>query len=95
MTSEYPDDIPTTVCDLFERLALEVAGCGFKRYSARAVLHRLRWHFNIEKGDRGFKCNDHWTPALARWFLKRHPELAKFFELRELTGAEAQWKDDE
>lgn len=95
MTSEYPDDIPTTVCDLFERLALEVAGRGFKRYSADSILHRLRWHFNIEKGDRGFKCNNNWTAPLARWFLGRHPELAKFFELRERTGAAAQWKDDD
>lgn len=95
MTSEYPEDVPTAICDKFEQLALEVATKGHKRYSARTILHRLRWHFHIDKGDRAFKANNNWTPAMARWFLDRHPELPKFFELRERIGADAQWKDDE
>jgi len=80
---DYPEGVPADICDLFEELALEVIDRGFKRYSARAILHRMRWHFQIEKGNRGFKCNDHWTPPLARWFIERHPEHEKFFELRE------------
>lgn len=84
--NDYPDGVPRNICDLFERLSLEVARRGFKRYSARAVLHRLRWHFNIEKGERDFKCNNNWTAALSRWFLKRHPELPDFFELRERSS---------
>lgn len=79
---DYPEEVPDDICDLFEDLALEVAGRGFKRYSADAILHRMRWHFHIEKGDREFRCNDHWTAPLARWFLERHPEHKKFFELR-------------
>jgi hypothetical protein len=91
--SEYPEGIPAPICDKFERLALDVASMGYKRYSADSVLHRLRWHYHIEKGDRGFKCNNNWTAPLARWFLKRHPELPKFFELRERTGPAEQWID--
>jgi hypothetical protein len=37
---------------------------------------------HIERGLREFKCNDHWTAPLARWFMKRHPQLEDFFELR-------------
>ena len=80
--TKYPDAIPPVICDLFERLALDVIDRGFKRYSADAILHRVRWHYHIERGDRGFKCNDHWTATLARWFIDRHPEHKKFFELR-------------
>lgn len=81
--SDYPAGIPADVCDLFERLALEVNGRGYARYSSDAVLHRIRWHMQIERGNRAFKCNDHWTAPLARWFLARHPECRGFFELRE------------
>ena len=80
-----PADIPVEVCSLFETLAMKIAKAGHPRYSADAILHRIRWEYQIEKGDRDFKCNDHWTAPLARWFLARHPDLAanKFFALRE------------
>lgn len=80
---EYPEDIPPEVCDLFERLALQVRSRGLERYSADALTHQIRWHFNIERGDREFKANNNWTSVLARWFLAKHPELPKFFETRE------------
>lgn len=79
----YPDGVPAEVCALFEKLALEVHARGYARYSSDAILHRIRWTMQIDRGDRAFKCNDHWTAPLARWFLARHPECPKFFELRE------------
>jgi hypothetical protein len=84
----YPDGVPQDVCLLFEKLSLEVAAMGFERYSARAVLHRIRWHHQIERGERGFKANNNWTPAMSRWFMKRNPRLDGFFELRERTEIE-------
>lgn len=83
---QYPDGIPGPVCDLFETLALSVASRGFPRYSARALLHQIRWHYQIEKGNREFKCNNNWTPAMSRWFIARHPTMSEFFELRESHG---------
>ena len=75
--------IPDEVRNLFERFALEVSKRGFKRYSADAILHHIRWHYHIELGDGEFKCNNNWTSALARWFIGRHPGLPGFFETRE------------
>lgn len=83
----YPEGIPADVCLKFESLALELFGLGFKRYSADAILHRIRWHWQVERGDRGFKVNDHFTAPLARWFLARNPKAAGFFELRERAEA--------
>lgn len=83
-----PPGVPADVAQKFEELALQVAGQGFARYSSDALLHRIRWHFQIERGLREFKCNDHWTAPLARWFLTRHPSLKGFFELRERRPAE-------
>jgi hypothetical protein len=77
------EGIPQDVLDLFDQLADSIIAAGFDRYSARALLHRIRWHFKVEKGDREFKCNDHWTPRMARSWLLRHPERPNFFETRE------------
>lgn len=91
----FPLGIPIAVCDKFEELALIIAENGYKRYSSDAILHRIRWHMQIERGDRAFKANNNWTAPLARWFLAKHPELPKFFELRERTGAASEWIDAE
>lgn len=74
--------IPPGVIALFEKLALTIASAGFAHYSARAVLHRIRWHFHIDQGDKEFKCNNNWTPVMARWFMDKHPELGEFFRTR-------------
>jgi hypothetical protein len=78
--------IPLEVYELFDALALQVVARGYSRYSSDAILHRIRWHYHIDKGDREFKCNDHWTATLARWWLKKHPEYPEFFELRILRS---------
>lgn len=78
-----PDGIPIEVCVLFERLALQVSRNGYERYSSDAILHRIRWELQIEKGDREFKANNNWTAPLARWFLANHPDMPKFFETRQ------------
>lgn len=77
------DDVPADVRRLFETMALEVHKAGLKRYSARAIMHRIRWHHHIERGDAEFKINNKHSAPLARWFLKNHPELPDFFETRE------------
>lgn len=80
---KVPDGVPQQVADKFEELALDVKAQGFARYSADAILHRLRWHFQIERRNRDFALNNNWAAPLARWFLARHPECRGFFELRE------------
>ena len=84
------DDIPPEVMTEFERLAIRVRDSGFRRYSADAILHRIRWEMSVERGNREFKVNDHWSAPLARWFLGRHPEpeYKGFFKLRERRAAE-------
>jgi hypothetical protein len=77
-----PPGVPADVAGLFERLALDVAGRGFDRYSARALAHRIRWHERVDRGNREFVFNNNWTPALARWVMSRHEKLAGFFETR-------------
>lgn len=76
-------EVPCDVREQFLELARLLRTRGFKRHSADAVLHRIRWMGAVEKGDREFKCNDHWTAPLARWAMEEDPALAGLFELRE------------
>lgn len=86
---DAPDGVPQDVAKLFERIALEIHAKGWKRYSADAVLHQVRWHRHFTYNDRAFKANNNWTAPLARWFLERHPNMAGFFELRERISEDA------
>ena len=81
-----PAGVPADVCKLFEQMTFSVLRSGFDKYSARAVMHRMRWHEHVEKGNREFKFNNNWTPYLARWFEAKHPEYNGFFEKRRVRG---------
>ena len=76
------DQIPEKVYAHFADLTFKAMEAGYNHYSADAILHRIRWHMNIEKGDREFKCNDHWTAQLSRWFHDQYPEHDGFFRTR-------------
>ncbi|MGJ4928128.1 hypothetical protein ACQR1I_16645 [Bradyrhizobium sp. HKCCYLS2038] len=78
-----PEGVPAEVCGQFERVALELVGAGWFRYSADAILHRIRWHMQVERGQRDFKVNNNWSAPLARWFAARNPEHAGLFETRQ------------
>lgn len=84
VSHELPRGVPPDVCALFEKLTLELINAGWAHYSARAILHRIRWHFHVEKGDRNFKANNNWTPAMARWFMEVYPSSRGFFRIRML-----------
>lgn len=89
-SERYPENVPPEVCQLFEKLALQVRAAGFTRYSADAILHRLRWEAQIERGNREFTVNNDWAAPLARWTMNRHIDLAtiKFFETRKSPTTE-------
>lgn len=76
------EEIPEDVRRQFELVTLEVIESGRRRYSAKAIMERIRWHREIEKGEREFRVNNNWTAKLARWFMRRHPDHEGFFECR-------------
>jgi hypothetical protein len=77
--------VPADVVVLFEKLTWDVWETGRNHYSARAILHRIRWHYDIDRGMRTFKCNNNWTPLMSRRLMKKYPkELTGFFRIRVL-----------
>lgn len=70
---------------LFEKFSLQAARKK-TRFSAKAIMHRIRWETEIEYDDREFKIDDGWISHYARKFLRKHPELEGFFETRVRKG---------
>jgi len=79
----------------FLELAWMVRGRGFTKWSARAIMQRLRWFSSFETSDPNwgsdFKINNNYTPYYARKAMREYPEDfdiegAEFFELRELKA---------
>lgn len=68
---------------LFVNYTFGVIRAGHTRFSSDAVLHRIRWHMNVDvrtKDD--FKINDHYSAYYARCFRAIYPKHADLFEIR-------------
>ena len=73
---------------LFVRFAREARDAGRIRFSADAILHRIRWECDVnERRDGGFKCNDQYAGRYARKLIAEDESFADFFELRGLRTA--------
>lgn len=75
----------------FQQFAYQAIDAGHSRYSADAILHRIRWHVTVEtKGD-VFKLNNNHSAYYGRLFAKMYPNH-NIFETRELTsGVDEAW----
>jgi hypothetical protein len=77
------------VYEAFVRFAREAKRRGLKKYSADAVIQRLRWHFMIDLDgprDGEFLINDNFSAYFARKAMAEHPDLQGFFCLRRLRS---------
>lgn len=85
---EIFDNANPMVYRLFKKFAWQVKLKGHNHYSARSIIHRLRWHVLFEtESDDGFKINDHWSPYYARKLMAEYPgTFGTFFELRGLKA---------
>ena len=76
------------VWDWFCEFAFQAHDIGKERFSARTIVHRIRWEVMLQgRDDQGFKINNDWSPFLARDFMRLYPECDGLFELREQTTA--------
>ncbi len=74
------------VWQLFKQLAAKAMVRGKKKFSARAILHLIRWEFEIEQGNAAFKVNDHYSSRCGRKLMQEDARFKDFFELRPLGG---------
>jgi hypothetical protein len=82
MLSERPD-----VYTEFVQLALKAKRSGRKRFGAKSIAEILRWNRMVERNESDdFAINNIFTSRLARKAMEDYPELAGFFETRELKS---------
>ena len=75
------------IWELFERFTERAIARGFKNLSADMVVHRIRWEVYVETVSADdYKINNNHVAYYARKWLEKHPEHAKFFELRKVRG---------
>lgn len=67
----------------FKELAMMMRARGRQRYSARTIIEKMRWDYDIAKtsGD-VFEINGDFVPIYVRLLIHNHPEFNDFFELR-------------
>lgn len=71
------------VYGLFCAYTLEIFDTGRKSYSADAIVHRIRWHVEIEtRSDDDFKINNNFVAFYARKAMREIPKLKDFFHTR-------------
>jgi len=75
------------IWDAFERFALGAATRN-KKLGAKAVMERVRWETEIERGEEFKVCNSY-TAYYARIFAQKHPQHAELFEFRNIKGLAA------
>lgn len=75
------------VWDLFCKFTFEMKDKGFNNYSSNAIFERIRWEKDMGgDGVTQFKLNNNYRAFYARAFMKKYPEYAGFFRLREQTS---------
>ena len=72
----------------FLKYTKEVIKSGYKKYSVKHILGRVRWHLKFEvEGNHEYKINDAFTSRYARMFASDYPEWATFFNYRKLRSS--------
>lgn len=72
---------------LFRQYAYELLRAGRKRYGAKSIIERIRWHMATSgKQDEDWKINNVYTSRYVRKLVEEHPEFEGFFELRKLQS---------
>jgi hypothetical protein len=83
--SKFDADNPH-VYELFKKFTEQIVKAGAKTYSARAIIHRIRWHTDIDtESVDTFKINNNHSPYYARKYMSEFPSRAGMFRVREVT----------
>lgn len=82
---------------LFRKFTRIARNAGLPKYSADAILHRIRWHLDVEvihtEADIDpFKINNNYSAHYARKMMKRNPAFQGFFETRVLKNGKGKKK---
>lgn len=70
----------------FERLALQAARRGRRRFGAKAIWEVMRWEMALSTTEEEPRLNNNHVAYYVREFMRRNPRHASLFETRERTA---------
>lgn len=70
------------VYSMFKIFACQLRQGGLSHYGSKAIMERIRWHFEVEHKQKDFKVNNNYASCYARLLMREAPEFKGFFELR-------------
>ena len=70
----------------FKQYAFAMKKTGRKRYSAKCIMERIRWDFDMKYKSTEFKISNSFTSLYVRLLILREPEFRKFFQLKKVHG---------
>ena len=71
------------IYELFKMFTFQMISAGREQYSARTIIHRIRWHTDLHaRSADGFKINNIYSPFYARKFEREFPQHEGFFAKR-------------
>jgi hypothetical protein len=66
--------------------AFRMKRAGVSHYGVKAILEAMRFSYTILRGPEAWKVNNNYGSRLGRLAMREYPELAGFFETRELRS---------
>lgn len=71
----------------FRQFAFDAIYNGIRRFSAYAIMQRIRWEIEVNTHGSSYKINNNHIAFYARMFMRDYPEHSDFFQLRVLRAA--------
>lgn len=70
------------VYKLFAQYANQLMSQGITHYGSKAIMERIRWHYEVERRAGDFKLNNNYASCFARLLMNEDPSFKSFFETR-------------
>lgn len=79
----------------FETFAYRMKRTGKRRYSAKAIMERIRWEHDLHHPDTEFKISNSFTSLYVRLLIWNNRDFADFFQLKRVKGLQRHIEKDE
>lgn len=71
------------VYDLFDKYTKELIHAGHRKFSADAIIQRIRWDGAVQTNGDTYKINNNIRAGYPRLWMENNPEHQGFFETRD------------
>ena len=90
----YHTDNPH-VYEAFRKCAFEMRDTGRTKYSAKNIVEKIRWDYDIANTHDTFKINNDFIAIYARLLVYHWPQFEGFFEFRTMKAADRRDSSEE